>query len=368
MLVKDRINTIDKFLQTEIGNLSVSNIVKRMDISVGKGPTSIAINPDTNTVYVTNTVDNTVSVINGNNYTKITDIPLGKKPTSIAINQDTNTVYVLGYQFNTLNNTVSVINGNNYTKITDIPVGKEPTSIAIHQDTNTVYVANSYVDNEPIGCGDDITSNNNTLSVINGNNYTKITDIPVGKKPTSIAINQDTNTVYVANHLSNNITVIDGNNYTKITDIPIGAVVTPDNVAINQDTNTVYVTNSFCFDNFNKYSISVIDGNYNKEITIIGIEDKPLGIDIENDTNTVYVTNPMFGSVSAIMDMPTHVSEKSNIKRIDIPVGKKPTSIAINQEADMLYVTNYRSNTVSIIFDIDIKTMVIEIQNLPHTY
>ena len=37
----------------------------------------IAINPDLNTVYVTNTGSDTVSVISGENNTKLIDIPIG---------------------------------------------------------------------------------------------------------------------------------------------------------------------------------------------------------------------------------------------------------------------------------------------------
>ena len=84
-----------------------------------------------------------------------------------------------------------------YSKIhSKIDVGKIPASIGINQDINTIYVANS---------------GSNTVSVISGKNYTKkAKDISVGNGPVSIAINEQTNTVYIANFLDNSISVIDG--------------------------------------------------------------------------------------------------------------------------------------------------------------
>jgi YVTN family beta-propeller protein len=49
-----------------------------------------------------------------------------------------------------------------------------------------------------------------TVSVIDGEDDTKINDIPVGKSPSYFAINENTNTIYVINDLSKGISVIDG--------------------------------------------------------------------------------------------------------------------------------------------------------------
>jgi YVTN family beta-propeller protein len=77
-------------------------------------------------------------VINGTNNTKIADIKVGKSPSSIRVNHLTNTLYVANYG----DGTVSVINGTNNTKIADIKVGKGSFAIVINKGTNTVYVAN----------------------------------------------------------------------------------------------------------------------------------------------------------------------------------------------------------------------------------
>ena len=55
-----------------------------------------------------------------------------------------------------------------------------------------------------------------TIENQSNNILNTIKDIPVGEYPESIAINQNTNTVYVVNSESNTISVISGENNTKV--------------------------------------------------------------------------------------------------------------------------------------------------------
>ena len=109
---------------------------------------------------------------------------------SIAIDDPTRRVYVA----NNDDDTVSVIDENNYKNITKIPVGKNPSAIANDDLTRNIYVANQ---------GDD------TVSVIDENNYKNITKIPVGKNPSAIANDDLTRNIYVANQGDNSISIID---------------------------------------------------------------------------------------------------------------------------------------------------------------
>ena len=49
-------------------------------IPVGLGPIRVATNPQTNTIYVTNNSDGTVSVINGKKNRVVATIPVGLSP------------------------------------------------------------------------------------------------------------------------------------------------------------------------------------------------------------------------------------------------------------------------------------------------
>jgi YVTN family beta-propeller protein len=162
--------------------------VKGGNITVGESPSGIAVDLNNDVVYVANSKDDTVSVINGSN--KVIDtIKVGHYPNSVAVNFNNNKTYVA----NSNDGTVSVINGSD--KVIDIiKVGENPNSIAVNPNNNKTYVANS---------------NDGTVSVINGSD--KVIDIiKVGENPNSIAVNPNNDIVYVANSDSDSISIIDG--------------------------------------------------------------------------------------------------------------------------------------------------------------
>ena len=74
-------------------------------IPVGNGPHAVAVDPGTRTVYVTNYLANTVSVIDEASMAVTRTIPVGNWPWAVAVDPGTRTVYVT----NELDYTVSVI-------------------------------------------------------------------------------------------------------------------------------------------------------------------------------------------------------------------------------------------------------------------
>ena len=62
----------------------------------------------------------------------------------------------------------------------------------------------------------------------------------MGSNPEALAINQQTNKIYVANAARNSVTVIDGATNLPST-VRVGSY--PEALAINQQTNKIYVAN-----------------------------------------------------------------------------------------------------------------------------
>ena len=92
---------------------------------VGNEPSSIAVNPSTNIVYVANYKGNTTSVIDGKT-NRVTDtIPVGNSPDPVAVNPSTNIVYVANYW----DKTIPVIDGKTNRVTATIPVDNEPSSV-----------------------------------------------------------------------------------------------------------------------------------------------------------------------------------------------------------------------------------------------
>ncbi len=127
--------------------------------------------------------DGTVSVINGRTNTVTATIPVGGVPFGVAVDPKTNTIYVTNH----FSDTVSVISGRTNTVTATIPVGGDPNGVAVDRKTNTIYVANL---------------RDSTVSMISGRTNTVTATIPVGREPFGVAVNAKTNTIYVANEVN----------------------------------------------------------------------------------------------------------------------------------------------------------------------
>lgn len=108
------------------------------DITTDSPPLALAVNPKTDMIFVANSGDNTVSVIDPSNNTKVARIPVGNSPSAIGFDPKTDKIFVA----NSGSNTVSEIDGKNYKKIHNIPVGEAPSSIAVNSNMSLIYVAN----------------------------------------------------------------------------------------------------------------------------------------------------------------------------------------------------------------------------------
>ena len=143
------------------------------------------------------------------------NIPVGDGPIDIAINNNTNTLYVL----NQNSNNITVLDSFTYSSITTIPVGTNPSGITFNKLTNKIYVSNT---------------GNNSVSVIDTTSNTVIKTIVLpavgllSGDPKGIVVNPDTNRIFVGNSSSRTITVIDG-----ITDTIDTTISRPTNLTIN---------------------------------------------------------------------------------------------------------------------------------------
>jgi YVTN family beta-propeller protein len=338
-------------------------------IEVGKGPSAIADNYETNKIYVANTDEGTVSVIDGDSGAA-KKIRVGTTPSSIAIDLLYNKIYVA----NKLSNSVSVIDGYNDSQIAVVPVGKSPSLLYMvrayinhTQLQNKIYVLNS---------GD------GTVSVIQTLNDKRLYDIPVGQNPRFISIDPETDMIYVAGY--NTVSVINSSNdkrepynipieadpsymavlskkiYVANSDATVSVIDTdsgniknitlggvPTYIGAVSDSNEVYVANSELKDNG---TISIIHGN-SGDIKNITVGEDPTYIEVDTGTigpgiyprAGIYVVNSNHGLYGTVTVIP-----KGNEKdRFDIPVGKEPTSLDFVSE--MIYVVNRESNSLSVI-------------------
>ena len=174
----------------------------------------VAVNPLTSLVYISN-LNNTVSVLDGQTNKIIGKITVEKLPTAININYKTNLIYVTNY----LANSISVIDGITNKIISTIKVAKYPVDTVVNPLTNKVYVSHNG-DDTAVSIIDGVTnkkikelSYKSSINKNNGNNDPTL-DIPIKVTfpliASRLAVNPDTNLIYMTNTVSNGVMVISG--------------------------------------------------------------------------------------------------------------------------------------------------------------
>ena len=294
-------------------------------INVGNVPRFIGINKVTSTIYVSNNGDNTLSVIDGATCNRKRTsgcrqsqptTPVGNFPQQVTVDERTNTIYVV----NRVDNTVSVINGDVcnagnisgcYQSWPTVTVGVSPQALAVNPNNHTVYVANT---------------DDNTVSVFSAL-HCNATDssgceqapatIPVGAGPRSVGIVFDTHTVFVGNRDDLTVSVIDGStcNGTDTT----GCGQTPPAVLLGAFPHTggnvknllgrsIAIKNHIIYiPNIGDSDVATLDGNTCRAGHVDGCDVKivqkrmggfPVTATVDEESETVYVANDTDGTVS----------------------------------------------------------------------
>ncbi len=236
---------------------------------------ALDINTNTNTVYLVETGSyphGRFHVIDGSTDKIVTSFNLDTPnlPSWVAVDANTNRVYVtLGKSLAIIDSSTNQVLAANVTSICPPEMnrwGCYETALAVNPATNKLYVSSISVGPESMAPPLPPSTINATLYVLDGSTYKVLTSFTL-PYPTGIAINPNSSRVYVFSGYNNKVTVIDGSSQDTIIDM-INVIEKNDNkwfwvagkIALNSHTNTIYVTNT----PFN--SVSIIDGATNKVI------------------------------------------------------------------------------------------------------
>src|ERR1700751_5033087 len=88
-------------------------------------------------IYVTNQLDNTLSVMNAQTNQVTATVPAGVGPEGVAVTPDGSRVYIADSRASQ----VSVLYTADNKIVATVPVGQSPTSVALSPDGQSVYVA-----------------------------------------------------------------------------------------------------------------------------------------------------------------------------------------------------------------------------------
>ena len=289
----------------------------------------IAVNPNTNTIFMSDPHGHNIRIINGITNTVTTTISLTDYTTGIGVNPGTNLVYVSVFDI-CPNGTVYIIDGESHSVIDSIqltvPLG--PNGVAVNTEMNKIYVANGWMGGGYMG---------RDVTVIDGTSNTIITTVRVGYMPYGIDINPVTNRLYVANNYSNSVSVIDGSTDTLIKNIYLGNALL---VAVNFQTNRIYATDGSSPHIADR--VTVIDGATNTVIDNIPID--PYGLAVNSLTNRVYISDSA-GNLNVL-------DGADNSIVATLPLGGQPKQVGVNPYNGRVYVYNRYDGNAYVIQDI----------------
>jgi YVTN family beta-propeller protein len=343
-------------------------------ITVGKGPGGIALDDATQTAYITNQTAGTVSVIDmatcdGTDTSgcgqKTTTITVGASPFAVTVDQKRHILYVA----NNFDDTISFIstaacdatNTSGCAKpAPTVQVGKGPEALALDSLGNTLYVANAV---------------DNTVSVLDASSCqsglrdcrTAPRVAEVGTQPSGVAVDTTNNSVYVSNQGLGSVSVLDAktcnSNETAGCSKPRATVhvgSSPAGVAVDQATNTVYVANN------GGNTVSVIDAascnatdqsGCSRPVATVRVGSNPFGIAVDQTTDSVYVTQPgasneidstdagntdQGDTVSVVNGASCNATDQSGCSQspVTVTVGQGPFALAIDAATNTIYVAN----------------------------
>jgi YVTN family beta-propeller protein len=285
--------------------------------------------------YVSNSFDNTVSVIRTSDNEVISNVAVGEWPYGVAISGDGEYVYVS----NTGDDTLSVIRTCDHTVTATIKVGASPGGVFVSPYGPYVYTA----DND-----------DNTVSVIDTSSNRVIASVDVGLWPEGLVTTPDGEHLYVVNTGDGTVSVIQTSDLRAIETVEVGEW--PYGVAVSPSGEHIYVSNTR--DN----TVSVIRTSDNTVVDTVNVAIRPIGIGVTPDGNYVYVAASRDNSVSVIRT-------SDNTVTATVEVGNWPWGLAVSPEGDYVYVSNIADDTVSVVRTTDnLATEVLAVGADPYSF
>ena len=193
---------------------------------VGVGPminnyNSIVPNPNNNLVYISSCFTNNVTVFNPLTNTIVKNISVGKCPITMYLDPLNSILYVVNYNSDNL----SLIDTSDNLIAGNISVGKEPTSILYDPFNREIYVSNT------LSC---------YISVVDPNTQKVIKNITTNSQPEQLIMNGDGSCIFADSYSNSSISILNvSSNAVRILTISGGS---PTNILYDNESNSIYVT------------------------------------------------------------------------------------------------------------------------------
>ena len=234
---------------------------------------------------------------------------------------------------NSGDDTVSLLSAATHEVAKTIPVGNNPRSVAVKPASQVAYVTNAWDDSISVMSLNTLMPE---LTVVT-NTIENVGDTPVG-----LAFTPDGRKAYVVNGGEDTVGVIDTATETlDSTVIPVGS--NPLEIAINAAGTYAYVTN------FEDDTVSVIDLGTNTVTDTVTVGNGPNGIAVRPDGAEVYVVNLEDDTVSIIDTRTNEVSKTLTRKPEEGNIEIRPQQVIFSPDGARAYISNSLDFTVTVI-------------------
>jgi YVTN family beta-propeller protein len=289
--------------------------------------------------YVVDVQNPDLTVSNTRPFTVIQAVAVGSGPLGVAVDTDLDYAIVT----NSLSNSVSIVNLANGTAFAPISVGTGPNGVAVLPRLGLAVVANS---------------NSNDFTIIDDVDQTVVAPSPIANctscnTPTGLAINSDTATVVAVNNISNNISFFSLLGLPTSTPPAISVLnvsQTPLAVAIDPIDNIAAITAAPPPQDSGSNVVDILDMSTDQFVTLQGYE-SPTGVEYDPAEGKFLIADSLNNNV-VIVDPISYIQTR-------IRVGINPTSLAYDFQTSTLFTINSASNTASVVDLLHQKVQVV---------
>jgi len=300
-------------------------------VNTGPEPRGVAVDAAGQRTFVAHATG--VSVIDTNSFAAITEVSLASAH-GIAYDAGRDRIWVTRIDADR----VVVLDGTTHETLADLPTGDRPRSVAYNPTNDRVYVTN-------FGSG--------SVSVYDAGSLSYALTLRDFDEPTHIAVNHVTNKIYVTNHANNSpLTVIHGDTHT--TELVAVALLDAFGITVDTTRNLVYATSSV------EGRLAIVDGatdqllgtqviqhSSGQKATLRAIAVNP---DVGSEGHLFLVASSEYGGEDQLLLIPNGWPTLGTPVGLDVARYSKE-GIALDPDTDRLWVTSVESGLVSVVQD-----------------
>jgi YVTN family beta-propeller protein len=291
------------------------------------------VNSQTNQLFIAGKGSGRLYKVDGATNSVIASWPSGSEPFGVAVNRNTNKVYVANYA----SATVTIFDGASGALLKTIDFAPlsfgQPSFAAVDETLNRAYVS--------LHAG-------GRLAVIDGATNNLLTTIEVGGGAFGVAVHPGLQRAWVSTRDTDSITAVDTNTNARIWAETLFPGGTPYALAVDTARNKLYVLYGLHGDAPDRVAIYRLSatGADREETVLVGDGGAAggTGLAVNVTTGHIFVANSAQNSVSVIDG-----ATKAVIATVG--AGADPGMIGVNAVTNRVYVSNRGDDTVKVLID-----------------